>query len=573
MKRFLLAILAVITVCVLAQPASAQIRQYRGGQDTDAVWLVVASNFTGAIRGGARVKLCSGANDQVKIQEAVDEAYASGRSGAIVQLSPGTFTVSKPTDAVDIVFTADLTDGVAKAVLTNLSFSEGEAGDLAVGQVFRVSGGADNDGGESVEDNLSDCIVTLKQITGGYEIGEDFNNKNYTTAGSGTPVTFVRLIGAIQLKGYVILRASGLGTTTTLQLADDQNCTVVTKEDATPDARTVGGGIENIDIRGNRTNQGDHSAATYHPECNGIVINDDSWDFHIRQISLWHMKGDGVWFCNSWGQQMYGGGWIENCSGSGLVFGNGTVATVKDIKIADVGDATNRDAHASNDCPGDGAVFTVAGIRLHWSQRCIISPSLVESNQHWAIFGLQVHNSVISNAIIQVSNAGAAAEGGIRLDASTRNVIEGCHFDITQDGATGIKPGGFKFTISNNTFLDTNAITPIDWSAASGMNNSQGNVNGSPYAVSLGDKATLLPRSPQVELTCTAAGGTIGLSETYIVENTPVTIVNVGTNACTLTDEAGVKELAGNAVLTQYDTLTIVYIGDRWVELSRSDND
>ena len=567
-----LRILLLLAALAASPNAIAGTRYQRGGQDTDVQWLVVASDFIGPHRGGHGVELCDGTDDQVQIQAAIDAAAASGRNGAIVKLSPGLFTVSKSAAAVDIVFVADLTDGVGEATLTNPTFSVGEAGDMAAGQLFRVSGGQDDDGGlESVEDNHSDCIVTIKSVAGGptYVIGEDFNAHNYTQAGAGTRPTFVRLQGAIQLKGQVMLRGSGLGGVTRIYLDDDQNIPVITKDDATPAARTIGGGIEYIDIQGNRDNQGDHNNATYHPMCMGVGLNDDTWDFLINQAAIWKCKGDGVWFCNSWGQHV-NGGWIEYCSGSGLVFGNGTVARVDGTKIADVGDATNRDAHASNLCPGDGAVFKVAGIRLHWTQRCIIQPALVECNQHWGLYGLQAHNNIISGAVFEVTNAGAAAEGSIWLHASTKGTITGNHFDLNQAGATGIKPGGYSFTITGNHFLDIGGTTPIDWSSASGMNVCNSNVNDSPYAVSIADAGTLTVRSTLIHLTCTTGGGgTIGLAETSPVHQVPVTIINVGANNATFTNQAGVKELNGNWVGAQWDALTVVYVTDRWVEISR----
>lgn len=517
--------------------------------------------------------LCDGTNDEVQIQAAIDDLATSG---GVVQLSSGLFIVHKPAGATDIVFEAELTDGAGQATLANLDFEiengEGEAGDLAVGQLFRVSGGVDDDGGgESVEDNHSDCIVTLKQIDGGYIIDEDFNGHDYTT----NPPTFVRMIGAIQLKGTVILRGVSIGGATKIRLANDQNCCVITKEDGTPSSRVFSGGLENLMIDGNRDDQGDHSTTTYHPECNGVVINADSWDMHFSQISVQYCKGDGMWFCEPWGVQVYGGGWIEFNNGSGIVFGDGTLGTINDIKIAEVGTATDRDEHESNRCPGDDAVFKVAGIRLHWAQQCRIAPSTVQCDEHWGIYALKSHGCIFSNTVFRVTTAGAAAEGSLYLHATARCVIDGCYFDFAAAaaGATGIKPGGDSNTISGCYFVDTiGGCTPIDWASASGMNNCKGNSNAGPYAVSIANGGTLLPKSPEVELTgTTGAGNTIGLSETTILENVPVTITNVGTNTCTFTEEAGVKELAGTFVMNQYDTLTVVYIGDRWVELSRVD--
>jgi len=84
---------------------------------------------------------------------------------------------------------------------------------------------------------------------------------------------------------------------------------------------------------------------------------------------------------------------------------------------------------------------------------------------------------------------------------------------------------------------------------------------------------TLTPSTSYVELTCNDADTCdITMGETGITEGTGVTIVNVSANVCDFADTAGVSELAGAFAMGQYDTLKLVYIGDRWVEVSRSDN-
>ncbi len=84
---------------------------------------------------------------------------------------------------------------------------------------------------------------------------------------------------------------------------------------------------------------------------------------------------------------------------------------------------------------------------------------------------------------------------------------------------------------------------------------------------------TLQPTRNYASFTCSDANGCdITLSETGAVDGVVVRITNVSANVCNFADTAGVTELAGAFAMGQYDTLTIMYATDRWVELGRSNN-
>jgi len=212
---------------------------------------------------------------------------------------------------------------------------------------------------------------------------------------------------------------------------------------------------------------------------------------------------------------------------------------------------------------------------------CTIAPSIVDCNQHWGILAWQASGNMISSVMFDGNNAGAADEGGIFLSDSTsdKTVITGCHFELLTAGTTGIEVRSYHNTITGNYFRSA-GVTPTVVTFGTGMNNISGNVNASPYAISVADSGdanhgtlTLLPRSPYVEITCNDAhGGTITMSETNPIEGVPVVITNVSANHVDFADAAGVSELNGALEMDQYETLTLVYIGDRWVELNRSEN-
>lgn len=64
----------------------------------------------------------------------------------------------------------------------------------------------------------------------------------------------------------------------------------------------------------------------------------------------------------------------------------------------------------------------------------------------------------------------------------------------------------------------------------------------------------------------------ITLGETNVLEGYKLVIANIGTNVVDWSDTSGVSELAGAFAMDNDDTLTLLYAGDRWVEIVRSVN-
>lgn len=84
---------------------------------------------------------------------------------------------------------------------------------------------------------------------------------------------------------------------------------------------------------------------------------------------------------------------------------------------------------------------------------------------------------------------------------------------------------------------------------------------------------TLTPVGSFVELTCNDTQGcTITMGETGIPDGMILHIVGLTTLTPTFADTAGVTELSAALTMGQYDTLTLIYASDRWVELMRSNN-
>jgi hypothetical protein len=62
------------------------------------------------------------------------------------------------------------------------------------------------------------------------------------------------------------------------------------------------------------------------------------------------------------------------------------------------------------------------------------------------------------------------------------------------------------------------------------------------------------------------------MGETGIMDGMQVVIVNMSANAANFADTAGVSETTGAIALGQYDSLEFVYVTDRWVMRSTSNN-
>lgn len=90
-------------------------------------------------------------------------------------------------------------------------------------------------------------------------------------------------------------------------------------------------------------------------------------------------------------------------------------------------------------------------------------------------------------------------------------------------------------------------------------------------SVTVGTTATVTPTSLTIYLTCTDAGGcAVTLGESSVTDGRIVRFINVSANTVNFSDTSGVSELAGAFACGQWDTLTLIYVVDRWVELARS---
>ncbi len=84
---------------------------------------------------------------------------------------------------------------------------------------------------------------------------------------------------------------------------------------------------------------------------------------------------------------------------------------------------------------------------------------------------------------------------------------------------------------------------------------------------------TLTPASSFARITCNDPDGcNMTLGEGSAQDGDMVVIAVASTNSVDANDTAGVTELSGNFILGQYDTLSLIYSSDRWLQLSTANN-
>lgn len=163
-------------------------------------------------------------------------------------------------------------------------------------------------------------------------------------------------------------------------------------------------------------------------------------------------------------------------------------------------------------------------------------------------------------------------------------------FRVSGGGATfDVKPVAASTTVTasseliivagssgGNTALSTNTSTSILTTSYAWAY--------SPQVVTINDDGagtkpaqTITPTQSRVHCACNdATGCTITMGETGMVSGQTVTIISIGTGNCEFADTAGVTELSAAFVAGGsaggYDSLSLEYIADRWVERTRSNN-
>jgi len=168
-----------------------------------------------------------------------------------------------------------------------------------------------------------------------------------------------------------------------------------------------------------------------------------------------------------------------------------------------------------------------------------------------ATYAIEVGSSTGNDNYIADNNITEATySGGYVLDNGTGTVIAG---QITSGGELEFNGA--------DVFIDDRLGFGVDTQSIAD------NGGGTPATL------TLDPVSSYVDITCNDGDGcTVTMDESSADDGDIVYIVNSSANTVTINDSSGVSELAGNFSGGQYDSLSLIYGIDRWIETSRSDN-
>lgn len=180
------------------------------------------------------------------------------------------------------------------------------------------------------------------------------------------------------------------------------------------------------------------------------------------------------------------------------------------------------------------------------------------------------------NSFTNTVNSGSTLSLGYAatIDPPTYQGVAGGGAETVTDIYTLYLPGpGVVGANLNNTSIGTLWVD-------SGDVRLDGLTQNTPQTVSVADNGagtpalvTITPSAGVIQVTCNDPHNcNVTMSETGAKNGVSIILVNMSANSVVYTDSAGVSELAGGFTAGQYDSISMTYQSDRWVEDARSNN-
>lgn len=518
MKR-LCGFLWVGVVFLAGLPAVGQTN--RGGVG-DGTFVVVAYDApANQYRGGPGRYLTVSADARPQAQAAIDAAeayYADTGRFAKVKFSAGKFNLGAPsTTAVagqcHLLYYYNGSASQSFCGVTGESWTSGDLGDVAVGQIYRVSGGDDNEG-NTLEANFVPLVSTVAYVTPDITLaGANWTNgtKTLTEAGafgdaaSGDKLLITAGTG-VQVGVYTIDSIAGAPNSVTLTAsitggADVGDSSVITKpgfvlEDPVGEDYGLGAGDPNCTFKQmigaltvnspGITLEGSGIRSTVlqtksTADCNVVIFTSVGGSSYFGP-SIRHMQINGNKPDTTFdgdrngvivGKENYDFYWLdvsmESCAGDGLIvcepwgskltggwieFGNG-IGLVVNEGVQGMTYGLKIADNLGNSAEGADTVPTVL---FRYAKRCYFNPGQV---RHDADYAMRIvagdDNTILGSPFhAQTGCTGAVAllaDGGFTAD---RNVIVGNTFNCSS-GVDGINIASYMLdtVICGNTFAST----------------------------------------------------------------------------------------------------------------------
>jgi hypothetical protein len=605
MKRLIL-ILTVLLCLWCSGLYGAGPRYYKGGADTDAVYLLVASDAPGTFKRGGppRVRICDGTADDVEAQAIADQIAADGFG--TLKLSPGSFTF-----AACVLLDDNTTMQGAGQGVTTITSAAAANNPLVANEDW------DDDGTENV--NITIRGITFDNDrdnqTDDFPIRDGLGNTGTLFFGEVTGLTIEHCtVNNSHRAGIVIVQSTdilidscrvddtnddGIGIDDACNGAVVSHCVVTnagqSNDYGSPAAIEIQDAAQNVTVKGCYLSTATTKGSSY---ATGIRIASHASYNACHDITIIGNQIEivtGSWLlCNH--DTAASAQWPYNITVTGNIFHTNSTdislgvafAKVRRLTFADniiykenssgtAGTPGALGLDEAHDVTVTGNIFYVPAGGVNVSDTAIRlggvgnDPSLIRvkitdnifTNWDYTIFNVEDGSTLTMTDVEVLGNTSAnpdtSTDNFARWNDTGGGTYSRCVWGPNRvSGTTNLHlvNGGSNFGNSSWT-EELHSYADVD------------TADGSQSAM------TIYSNKKVIELTINDEHGCdVTMDETAAVDGFQCRIMNLSTNVADFVDQAGVLELDGGAACTlgQGDFLVIEYHGGAWWEVLRKDN-